>query len=64
VKPTHFFCAVALTFAALGYFFLIMGENRGYYGVCGIFGTLFAIIALINAFKNAGWLGDGFIGDE
>ena len=64
MKPLYIFIILALSFAIPGYVFLCMGLKPWTYGMTGIHGTLFAIIALVVAFKNAGWLGEGFISDE
>jgi hypothetical protein len=55
VKATYLFIWIALCFAACGYTFLALGEKQGYYGVMGIFGTLWGIIAFCSAIRDAGY---------
>ncbi len=64
MKPFYLFIWIALCFALCGYVLLAMGEKAGYYGVCGILGTMWSLFALVVAFKDAGWFGKGFISDE
>lgn len=53
MKPVHLFIWIALCFALCGYVLLATGEKAGYYGVCGIFGTIWGVIALVVAIKDA-----------
>ena len=39
--------------AVAGYLLLAMGASRGHYGICGIWGTFFGIMALVCAIKDA-----------
>lgn len=54
MKPTHLFSLIGLILAICGYPLLALGDNRGHYGVMGIFGTLFGVLAVAAAIKDAG----------
>ena len=53
MKPVHLLIWIALCFAVAGYILLATGEKAGYFGVCGIFGTIWAVIALVVALRDA-----------